>query len=139
MANKVILIGRLGQDPDVRYTANGTAVTNISIAEGKKYKDKTGEQKEMTRWHKVVFFGKLAEIAGQWLLKGKKVYIEGELDYNHWTPEGSDKEVCVAQVKANSMEMLDGGSTPKKQNNMSNQEPNSAQPAYDDFDDDIPF
>src|SRR5699024_12825226 len=78
--NKVILVGRLGNDPDVRYTASGSAVTTISIATSESWKDRnTGQQQERTEWHRVVFFGRLAEIAGQYLKKGSQVYVEGSL------------------------------------------------------------
>jgi single-strand DNA-binding protein len=83
--NKVILVGRLGQDPEVRYTQGGGAVTNITLATGESWKDKnTGEQKEKTEWHRVVMFGKLAEIAGEYLRKGSQVYIEGKLQTRKW-------------------------------------------------------
>jgi len=87
--NKAILIGHLGQDPDVRYTASGSAVTNISVATSEKWRDKqTNEQKEETQWHRVVFFGKLAEIAAEYLVKGSLVYIEGKIKTRKW----EDKE-----------------------------------------------
>ena len=81
--NKVILVGRLGNDPDVRYTAGGSAITTISIATSESWKDRnTGQQQERTEWHRVVFFGRLAEIAGQYLKKGSQVYVEGSLRTN---------------------------------------------------------
>lgn len=91
--NKVILVGNLGQDPEVRYLPNGGAVTNISIATSETWKDKqTGEQKDKTEWHRVVIFGKLAEIAGEYLKKGSQVYIEGQLQTRKWQDQsGQDR------------------------------------------------
>ena len=108
--NKVILIGNLGQDPEVRYMPNGNAVANVSIATSDSWKDKqTGEQRERTEWHRVVFFGKLAEIVGQYLKKGSKVYVEGRLQTRKWQgQDGQDRyttEVVVDQ--GGTMQMLD--------------------------------
>ena len=91
--NKVILVGNLGQDPEVRFAANGNAITNISIATSESWKDKTsGQMQEKTEWTKVVFFGKIAEIAGEYLKKGSQVYIEGKLQTRKWTnKEGNDQ------------------------------------------------
>jgi len=108
--NKVILIGNLGQDPEVRYMPNGNAVANCSIATSESWKDKqTGEQRERTEWHRVVFFGKLAEIVGQYLKKGSKIYVEGRLQTRKWQgQDGQDRyttEVVVDQ--GGQMQMLD--------------------------------
>ncbi|EEZ80455.1 MAG: single-stranded DNA-binding protein [uncultured Candidatus Thioglobus sp.] len=87
--NKVILVGRLGQDPDVKYTADGRAIANISIATSDTWKDKnTGEKQERTEWHRVVFFGKLAEIVAEYLKKGSQVYVEGKLQTRKWQDKG---------------------------------------------------
>ncbi|CAL4324471.1 Single-stranded DNA-binding protein [Buchnera aphidicola (Periphyllus testudinaceus)] len=107
--NKVILIGYLGQDPDIRYMTNGAAVANINIATSENWKDKnTGEMKEKTEWHKVVLFGKLAEIAGDYLRKGSQVYIEGSLKTRKWTDQNNlDRYTTEIVVNINgSMQML---------------------------------
>ena len=104
--NKVILVGNLGRDPEVRYTPDNNAITNISVATTDRYKDKhTGEQKEITEWHRVVFFNRLAEIAGEYLKKGSQVYIEGRLRTRKWTDQSSvDK--YTTEIIADQMRML---------------------------------
>ena len=151
--NKVILVGNLGNDPDMRYTAGGAAVANISIATAESWKDKnTGEQQERTEWHRVVFFGRLAEIVGEYLRKGSQIYVEGRLQTRKWTnKEGHDQ--YTTEIVANEMQMLGGrasggsanyDSAPQQQQN-SAPTPQQAAPASsspapaDDFDDDIPF
>lgn len=107
--NKVILIGNLGDDPDVRFTPQGTAVANLSLATSESWKDQAGQKQEKTQWHRVVVFGKLGEIAQQYLKKGAKVYIEGKLQNRKWTKDGIDRyttEVVVDSVKGR-MQMLD--------------------------------
>lgn len=106
--NKTILLGNLGQDPTVRYSPDGAAVTNISIATTSSWKDKTsGEKREETEWHKVVFYGRLAEIAGEYLKKGKPVYVEGRLKTRKWqNKEGVDQ--YTTEVIAESMQLLGG-------------------------------
>ena len=142
--NKVILVGNLGNDPEVRYANNGAAIANISVATSESWKDKnTGEQVEKTEWHRVVLFNRLGEIAGEYLSKGSKVYIEGKLQTRKWQDQsGQDK--YTTEIVANEMQMLDarnGGETASNAPRQSNQpksekqEPQSA----DDFDDDIPF
>lgn len=147
--NKVILIGNLGQDPEVKYMPNGGAVTNVTVATSESWKDKsTGETKENTEWHRVVFFRRLAEIAGEYLKKGSKVYIEGKLQTRKWQDkDGADR--YTTEIVANEMQMLDsrgggaGGSGSSGGDNY-NQSSSQAAPAsagggIDDFDDDIPF
>lgn len=130
--NKVILIGNLGQDPEVRYMPNGKAVTNISLATLDTWKDKnTGEIKEKTEWHKIVIFGKLAEIAGEYLSKGSQIYIEGSLQTRKWQDQiGQDRYTTEIIVSANgTMQMLGSRMNAKnkelnnfkKYNNESNQ------------------
>lgn len=105
--NKVIIIGNLGQDPEVRHMPSGGAVTNISVATSETWKDKnTGEQQDKTEWHKVVFFNKLAEIAGQYLKKGDTVYIEGSLRTRTWEQDGIKRS--ATEIVANNMHMLGG-------------------------------
>ena len=105
--NKVILVGNLGADPETRYQQSGTAVTNITLATSDSWKDKnTGENQERTEWHKVSFFGRLAEVAGEYLKKGSKVYIEGKLQTRKWTDkDGNDR--YTTEIVANQMQMLD--------------------------------
>lgn len=142
--NKVILIGNLGQDPEVKYMPNGGAVTNVTVATSETWKDKnTGEQKENTEWHRVVFFRRLAEIAGEYLKKGSKVYIEGKLQTRKWQDQqGNDR--YTTEIIANEMQMLDsrgggggGFNQSSGQSSGASAPPQSAGMA--DFDDDIPF
>lgn len=165
--NKAILIGNLGADPETRYTAGGTAVTNINVATSDTWRDKTsGEMQERTEWHRVVFFARLAEIAGEYLRKGSKVYVEGRIQTRKWqNKDGIDQ--YTTEIVANEMQMLDakgGGSAPfgggsgQQQQRPSqqsgggqrasapsqNQQPPQREPAGDpgfddDLDDDIPF
>ena len=104
--NKVILIGNLGKDPEVRYAPSGSAIANVTIATSRVWKDKTsGEKQEETEWHRVVFFDRMAEVAGEYLKKGKSVYIEGRLKTRKWTDkEGVEK--YTTEIMADKMEML---------------------------------
>ncbi len=106
--NKVILVGNLGADPETRYTANGSAVTNISLATTDSWRDKnSGEQQERTEWHRVVFFNRLAEIAGEYLRKGRQVYVEGRLQTRKWQgQDGQDR--YTTEIVASEMQMLGG-------------------------------
>jgi len=149
--NKVILVGNLGQDPEVKYMPSGQAVCNISIATTDSWSDKaTGEKQERTEWHRVVFFRRLAEIAGEYLRKGSQVYIEGRLQTRKWQDQsGADK--YTTEIIANEMQMLGGrgGSgggnfdAPAMDEGYgdSSSKPSSkpAPSTADDFDDDIPF
>jgi single-strand DNA-binding protein len=131
--NKVIIVGNLGVDPETRYMPSGEAVTNISVATTDKWKDKeSGEQKEATEWHRIAFFGKLAEIAGEYLKKGSQVYVEGKLQTKKWKDkEGNDR--YTTQINGQLMQML-GGKPDSKEEKPS--EP-KAKPSSDDGD--IPF
>lgn len=147
MINKVILIGNLGQDPDTRYMPSGAAVTNISVATSKRWKDKaTGEQKEATEWHKVAGFGKLAEIMAEYLRKGSKVYIEGSLRTRKWEKDGQNH--YTTEIICDEMKMLDSrgsgqsaGSTRPQSGSHTPPPAGSPDKQYTDtdFDDDIPF
>ncbi len=137
--NKVILIGNLGQDPEVRYMPNGNAVTNVTIATSESWKDReSGQQQERTEWHRVVFFGKLAEIAGQYLRKGSKVYVEGALRTRKWQgQDGQDRYTTEIVVDINgSMQMLDsrqgdqGGYQPQNQQPQHQRPPQQADQNY---------
>ncbi len=141
--NKVILIGNLGKDPEVRYTPNGGAVATISLATSESWKDKnTGETVDRTEWHRVVFFRRLAEIAGEYLKKGSKVYIDGKLQTRKWQDkDGQDR--YTTEIVANEMQMLDsrGGSGGGYDAPAMSGGAQSPEPAISgaDFDDDIPF
>jgi single-strand DNA-binding protein len=145
--NKVILIGNLGRDPETRYMPDGGAVTNISIATTETWKDKAGEKQEKTEWHRVAFFGKLAEIAGEYLKKGSQVYVEGRLQTRKWQDkDGADK--YTTEIIADRMQML--GSRQGMGGGEREAPPREGAPAkaaaakggaskFDDFGDDIPF
>lgn len=134
--NKVILVGTLGRDPETKYMPSGGAITNVSIATSEQWKDKSsGEKQERTEWHRVVFYSKLAEIAGQYLRKGQQVYVEGRLQTRKWQgQDGQDR--YATEIIANEMQMLGGraeGSAPPAA------EPSqSANNQFEDFED-IPF
>jgi single-strand DNA-binding protein len=138
--NKVILIGNLGADPEVKYMPNGNAVANVTIATTESWKDKqSGEQKDKTEWHRVVFFRRLAEIAGEYLKKGSQVYVEGKLQTRKWQDKnGNDR--YTTEIIANEMQMLGGrgGSSAEFGGASSSAAPAPAAVA-DEFDDDIPF
>lgn len=105
--NKVIVIGNLGRDPEVRYTPSGSAVCNVSVATTRNWKSKEGERQEETEWHRVVFYDRLAEIAGEYLKKGRPVYIEGRLRTRKWTDK-EGKEQYTTEIIAEQMQMLGG-------------------------------
>lgn len=163
--NKVILVGNCGQDPEMKYLPSGSAVTNISLATSETWKDKqSGQQQERTEWHRVVFFNRLAEIVGEYVKKGSKVYVEGRLQTRKWQDQ-SGQDRYTTEIVANEMQMLDsrggdGGQSGGYGGGMSSgpamagggmaaaggaaasqQQPPQQQPApnFDDFDDDIPF
>lgn len=109
MLNKAMLIGNLGSDPEVRYMQDGTCVCNIRLATTERWKSRDGEQQERTEWHRVVLWGKLGEIAGQYLSKGSRVFIEGRIETRKWQDkEGNDR--YTTEIRANEMKMLGGGS-----------------------------
>lgn len=147
--NKCILVGNLGADPEVRYSPSGAAVTNIRIATSEVWRDKqSGEQQERTEWHRIVFFGRLAEIAGEYLKKGQQVYVEGRLQTRKWQDrDGNDR--FTTEIVANEMQMLGGrggggGSASwddagASQSSGGGQKQSQQQAPADDFEDDIPF
>lgn len=140
--NRVTLIGNLGKDPEVRYMPNGDAVASITVATSESWKDKnTGEAVEKTEWHNVVFYRKLAEIVGQYLKKGSKVYLEGSLKTSKWQDKETGADRYKTEIVANEMQMLDGRNDnggQSQQNNFS-QAPAQSQPSADEFDQDLPF
>jgi single-strand DNA-binding protein len=160
--NKVILVGNLGRDPEVRYMPNGEAVANFSIATTDSWKDKSGQKQEKTEWHNIVMYRRLAEIAGEYLKKGRPVYVEGRLQTRKWEKDGVTR--YTTEIVADQMQMLggrEGGSSgsyddaaydmnqePSQQSapSQSAQRPAASAPAagaggsgFDNFDDDIPF
>jgi single-strand DNA-binding protein len=143
--NKVILVGNLGADPETRYTASGAAITNIRIATSESWRDKqSGDRQERTEWHRIVFFNRLAEIAGEYLRKGSQVYIEGSLRTRKWQDQ-SGQDRYTTEVVANEMQMLggrgEGGGSPAQDSGFRDSaKPAKAEQGEDDFqDDDIPF
>jgi single-strand DNA-binding protein len=151
--NKVILVGNVGVDPDVRYLPNGNAVTTLSLATSDTWKDKqTGDKQERTEWHRVVCFNRLGEIAGEYVRKGSKLYVEGSLRTRKWQdPQGQDR--YTTEIIATDIQMLDSksgttnydetsGSSQQAQppaNRKPQQAVQAAQEAFDELDDDIPF
>lgn len=155
--NKVILIGRLGKDPETRYMTNGEAVCNVSLATSETWKDKSGEKQEKTEWHNLVFYRRLAEIAGEYLKKGSMIYVEGKLQTRKYTDKAGVEKYST-EIIVNEMTMLGGKSSGGSFEVVENQssEPARAAPArsaapaakpavpaakssFDNFDDDIPF
>ena len=150
--NKVILVGNLGKDPEVRYLPSGDQICNVTLATSEKYKDKaSGEYKESTEWHRVVFFGKLAEICGQYLQKGKKIYVDGRIRTNKWQDkEGNER--YTTEIIGSEMKMLSGKDdsgrreAPEAPGTMAEADKKKAATAsaktgspFDDMDDDVPF
>lgn len=140
--NKAIIIGRCGKDPETRNLPSGGTVTEVSVATSEKWKDKQGQQQEKTEWHNVVFFGKLAEIAGQYLKKGGEVYVEGSISTEKWQDkQGNDR--YTTKIKAHTMQMLGGrpATAPAQdQHNQAKSNGYAPEPAGDGFfDDDLDF
>jgi len=157
--NKVILVGNLGRDPETRYLPSGDAVTNVTIATTEQWKDKGGEKQEATEWHRVAFFGRLAEVAGEYLKKGSQVYVEGRLQTRKWTDK-EGQERFTTEIRADRMQMLGGRSgmgggggdyseggeesRPQRSSPPAQRAPASSGAAkppskFDDLEDDIPF
>ncbi len=139
--NKVILVGRLGRDPEVRYTSDGTAVTNFTMATSKEWKDKqTGEKKERTEWHKIVAWRRLGEICGEYLAKGKQVYIEGSLQTREWQDQDGNRR-WTTEIVADAMQMLGSpGQAPSSfEESGPTQEEDRGTPSNQATEDDIPF
>ena len=154
--NKVILVGRLGKDPETRYMTNGEAVTNATLATSENWKDKSGEKQEKTEWHNLVFYRRLAEVAGEYLKKGAQIYVEGKIQTRKYqTKEGQER--YTTEIIVNEMQMLGSksggaGSFEVVENQSSSSAPARSTPAakpavaapagksnFDNFDDDIPF
>lgn len=154
MLNKVMLIGNLGADPETRFTQDGTCVCNLRLATTEKFKDRNGQQQERTEWHRVVLWGRLGEIANQYLKKGARVFIEGKIETRKWTnKEGQDQ--YTTEIRANEMKMLGGGGGGRSDSGSSgggfpsqggggaskSNDPFAGSPDFGDVpvDDDIPF
>ena len=138
--NKVIIVGNLGADPDAKSMPSGNMVANFSVATSESWNDKdTGERQEKTEWHRVVFFGRLAEIADQYLKKGSQVYVEGKLQTRKWEDrEGNER--WTTEIVGSQLEMLgDRMSSGSNQSNNMNQSTSKSKFSDDEFDDDIPF
>jgi single-strand DNA-binding protein len=152
--NKVILVGRLGKDPETRYMTNGEAVTNATLATSENWKDKAGEKQEKTEWHNLVFYRRLAEIAGEYLKKGAQIYVEGRIQTRKWQDKETGKDRYTTEIIVNEMKMLGSktgsgsfevvesqASAPARSAPAA--KPAAAAPAgkgnFDNFDDDIPF
>ena len=141
--NKAILIGNLGKDPELRYTASGTAVASFSIATTERFKNRNGEQQERTEWHNIVAWGPLAEICGKYLVKGKQVYIEGRIQSRSYDDRDGNKRY-ITEIVANEMKMLgrpgesSGGSGGYAENQQASRSADSPGPSFNP-DDDIPF
>ncbi|MPS29800.1 MAG: single-stranded DNA-binding protein [Alcaligenaceae bacterium] len=162
--NKVILVGNLGRDPEVRYTPDGAAICNVSIATTSQWKDKnSGERREETEWHRVVFYNRLAEIAGEYLKKGRSVYVEGRLKTRKWQDKDTGADKYTTEIVADQMQMLggreggggegggggygDSAPAPRQSNRPASgggggqrpASPSGSAPNFADMDDDIPF
>lgn len=149
--NKVILVGNLGKDPDVRYMPDGGAIANVSLATTDSWKDKSGTKQEKTEWHRVSFFGKTAEIVGQYLKKGSQVYIEGRLQTRKWQDKETGQDRYTTEIVADRMQMLGsrsgGGDVDFHPEGQSGDSGSSSRPAakpssgggMDSFADDVPF
>ena len=134
--NKAIIVGNVGDDPDIRTMPNGNQVVNLSIATSDEWKDKnTGEKKEKTEWHRCVFFNKIADIAAQYVNKGSKIYVEGRLQTRSYEQDGVKK--YSTEIVVNDMQMLDSKNT--NSNNEVKEASNNDIAKFDSFDDDIPF
>lgn len=133
--NKVILVGRLGADPEIRYTPSGAAVANFTLATSENWKDKDGQKQEKTEWHKIVVFSKLAEICGEYLNKGKQIYIEGRIQTRSWEDRDGNKKYTT-EIVANQMQML--GSPGQKQQSAPSSAPRAGENEPPELDD-IPF
>lgn len=133
--NKVILIGNLGRDPEVRYLPSGGAVANITVATSESWKDKnTGAMQEQTEWHRIVFYGRLAEIAGEYLRKGSKVFLEGSLHTRKWQDKQTGQDRYSTEIKGSNLQMLDGKSAGGGSGAGEGYDMNQAMPDYADFD-----
>lgn len=134
--NKAMIIGNLGRDPEVRYSPNGDAICNVAVATSSSWKDKgTGEQRQEVEWHRIVFYKRLAEIAGEYLKKGSKVYIEGRIKTRKWKDKDTGADRYSTEIVADQMQMLDSRGEGQQQR----QKESQRQSSVSDIEDDIPF
>lgn len=145
--NKAIIVGTLGKDPEIRYSGNGNAIANISVATNESWKGKDGQQQEKTEWHRIVIFGKLAEIVQQYLKKGDSAYFEGKIQTRKWQDQSGNDRYST-EIVANEMQMLGGKSHEDNRGDYGKTQPKdyaeakggeNAAPVQDDFHDSIPF
>ena len=137
--NKVIIVGNLGKDPEIRYMPNGAAMANVTVATSEKWKDKnTGEMKQLTEWHRIVFYRGLAEVVGKYLKKGSKIYAEGRLQTRKWQGQNGQDQYTT-EIIANEMQMLDSRRDAPAPQQQSNPQQGPVQASPPDFDEDIPF
>jgi single-strand DNA-binding protein len=144
--NKVILVGFLGKDVELRYMTTGDPVANVSLATSERWKDKNGEQKEKTEWHNLVFYKRLAEVAADYLGKGSHIYVEGKLQTRSWQDRETGTKRYTTEIIVNHMDMLGKANDPKETTpalpsrpQPSESQPEKSQSTFDNFDDDIPF
>ncbi len=149
--NKVILVGRLGKDPETRYMTSGEAVTNVTLATSENWKDKNGEKQEKTEWHNLVFYRRLAEVAGEYLKKGSQIYVEGKIQTRKWQDKETGKDRYTTEIIVNEMQMLgskagggsfevmEGSSAPARSAPAAKPAAPAPKGNFDNFDDDIPF
>ncbi|MBL7686198.1 MAG: single-stranded DNA-binding protein [Deltaproteobacteria bacterium] len=136
--NKVILIGNLGNDPEIRYTPSGAAVANFNIATNENWKDKNGQDQERTEWHRIVVWGKLAELCGEYLSKGRTVYAEGRLQTREWNDKDGNKRYTT-EIIANTIQFLSGPTGDKSKSYAESKASQMSAPTSTPSDDDIPF
>lgn len=136
--NKAIIVGNVGQDPDTKYTQDGKPIVNLSIATSESWKDQQGQRQERTEWHRVVFYGKLAEIVDSYVKKGSKLYVEGSIHTRKWQDQ-SGQDRYTTEIKGREMQMLDSRDSAPAPQQAPQQAPQSVPPSADEFDSDIPF
>jgi single-strand DNA-binding protein len=138
--NKVILVGTVGREPEVRYLPSGNAICNLTMATSESWKDKaTGQQQEQTEWHRVVFMGKLAEIVGEYVKKGAKLYVEGSLHTRKWKDKATGQDKYSTEIKASEMQMLDSRGGDERPATSAKAREAASLAADNEFSDDIPF
>lgn len=138
--NKVIIVGNMGADPELKHFTNGSSITTIRVATSESWKDKTtGEKQERTEWHRIVFHAKLAEIAAQYLRKGSKVYVEGSIKTQKWKDKDSGQDRYMTEIVAQNLQMLDGKTDSEKPVANQEQTRSSSPKASDNDDDELPF
>lgn len=136
--NKVILLGNLGQDPELKYLPNGNGVANLSLATSESWTDKNGQKQEKVEWHRIIVFGKMAEVCAQYLSKGSTILVEGKLQTRNWEDKQTQKKMYITEIIANNVQFV-GGKPKQSQNNQQQQQQQNNQPPQNFANDDIPF